>query len=1129
MEIHQFHASVAPGDAITNGMFLIKEILTKLGFNSEIFAQHIPRELSGKVKHFSKYISKPENILLIHHSMGHDLDNWLKRLKEKTKILVFHNITPPHYFKDEFLRKYAEKGFEQLSLLSKLCSHCICDSEINKELLIRKYNWKEKQIQVIPLIFDFAKFCKLKVDKQIIEKFKNSLNILFVGRIARNKNQHKLIEVFSYFNKVHTNANLILVGSITDNFYFHELQKQIKELQLSNKVHFLGKVNDNTLLSTYKIADIFLCLSEHEGFGVPILEAFYHYIPTVALNYPGSNIKYTMAGGGVLLEKYEPKRIAALLSVIIKNRDLRREIITTQENALKKFEKQTIVKKFINFLQNISIDIDSDKASQLLNDISNEEKNCTRKLFQVEGPFDSSYSLALVNRETALALEKKQEGIVSLYSTEGPGDYEPNLNFLDEEIKKIWQRSEPMFRKVVLRNMYPPRLRDSKGFLNLMNSYGWEESLFPKEFMKVFNEKLDVLPVMSSFVKKILIDSGVKVPITITPLGVDHLDKVKEEPYPLNTENKFVFLHISSAFPRKGIDILLDAYFRAFNKDDKVLLIIKTFPNPHNKIDKLLKEKKTASAPEVKVINQDLSSGQILSLYKQAHCLVQPTRGEGFGLPMAEAMKLGIPVITTAYGGQSEFCNQDNAYLIDFEFKYAKTHMNIPTSVWIEPKKEHLAELMKQVYENYKYEPRRTIIKDKTEKARKHISAYTWEKVANKYLRIWNKRKEFPVILTKPKVVWVTTWNCKCGIATYSSYLLGEKKKDITIIANKLEKNLMISEDLERNTLRSWYSEPEKNPSRIIEPLLSTHPDIVHIQYNFGFFTPEVLGQVIDKLTENNIKVFLTLHSTKPVNKVLYKASLEEIKDSLLKAYRILVHSINDMNRLKEYGVYENVTLFPHGVFNVKELEVKKWNNQTRDKLKLNSKTPIIASFGFLLPNKGIKELIEAFSILKRDQLRHAKLMLLTALYPIKISEEYYKTCIKTIEKLKIPKQDIIWNTDFLEDREVLEKLSAADIVVFPYTKSSESASGAIRYPLSLKKKIICSDLEIFNDVREYVQVIPNANPNIIANAIIDTLNKEPNPRINRFLEYTNWDYLHERLFNMYEAAYKESIWKDML
>ena len=122
----------------------------------------------------------------------------------------------------------------------------------------------------------------------------------------------------------------------------------------------------------------------------------------------------------------------------------------------------------------------------------------------------------------------------------------------------------------------------------MLHAYGWEESEFPQRWVDEFNAHLQGITVMSKFVKKILIDNGVKIPIAVSGLGLDHVDNIVAD-YQINKElKKYKILHVSSCFERKGIDILLKAYGKAFNINDEVTLIIKTFVNPHNKIEQIL-------------------------------------------------------------------------------------------------------------------------------------------------------------------------------------------------------------------------------------------------------------------------------------------------------------------------------------------------------------------------------------------------------------------------------------------------------------------------------------------------------------------------------------------------------------
>uniref|UniRef100_UPI0026273BBC glycosyltransferase family 4 protein n=1 Tax=Desulfurobacterium sp. TaxID=2004706 RepID=UPI0026273BBC len=835
--IHQFHSGSAYGDAVTNGMLLIRDILRKLGFKSEIYVEHVDRKLKKELKHYSQYKTDPENVLLVHHSLGHDLDSWLKSLKDKI-VLVYHNITPERFFpEDSLLRKYARKGREQLKLLKEISVAAIADSKVNKQELI-SLGFLPEKVWVIPLLFDLEKIRNHPYNPRIIDKYGTSFNVLFVGRVVGNKKQDELVDIFSYFKKLSDKpSRLILVGGTTDLSYERLVKDKVKKygLKLGEDVLLTGRIPYKDLYAYYRCADVFVCMSEHEGFGVPLVEAFALNVPVVAYDAPDSNVRYTLNGGGVLVKEKDFKKIAALLSVLSKNRRLLREILKTQEEAISVYEKDNIIEKFVNFLEKIvGVEIPKDYETVFSKEFKRKDVD-----FQIEGPFDSSYSLAIVNREMARALNSLFPEKVALYSTEGPGDFEPNKEFLinNPDVEIMWKKGEKGYRKgTLLRNLYPPRVSDMKSYINLMNSYGWEESEFPKEYLKNFNRYLDALPVMSPYVKKIMIDNGITIPVFSIGLGVDHVLKVKPKYYSLKTKKNFKFLHISSCFPRKGIDVLLDAYTSAFTAEDDVVLIIKTFPNPHNNVEELVEKfKEKGNAPEIEVINKDLPDNYIVGLYKQCDCLVQPTRGEGFGLPMAEAMLFELPVITTAFGGQTFFCREDNSWLVDFRFSKARTHMKQFNSYWVEPEKESLIKAMREVYTLSEEKKR-----EKTQKAKQFVlENFTWEKSAKKLLKVRDYVEKLPIFPDrKLRVGWVSTWNTRCGIATYSQFLTENFSEDVDlfIIADKVSSKEILKPELEKNVYRIWsMGGKSADIDKILNFVIGNSLDSVVFQYNFGF------------------------------------------------------------------------------------------------------------------------------------------------------------------------------------------------------------------------------------------------------------------------------------------------------
>mgnify|MGYP002757982962 CR=1 FL=1 len=151
---------------------------------------------------------------------------------------------------------------------------------------------------------------------------------------------------------------------------------------------------------------------------------------------------------------------------------------------------------------------------------------------------------------------------------------------------------------------------------------------------------------------------------------------------------------------------------------------------------------------------------------------------------------------------------------------------------------------------------------------------------------------------------------------------------------------------------------------------------------------------------------------------------------------RVLVHSVGDLNRLKGYGLLENVTLFPHGVLDWPEPAERAASRSFR-----------VASYGFFLPHKGLPELVTAISLLRQDG-RDVRLNMVNAEYPIGESAALVAQVKDLVRQLGVGDR-VDMCTDFLDDHDSLAKLDAADLIVFPYQNTGESASGAVRQSLS--------------------------------------------------------------------------------
>ncbi len=1105
--IHQFSFACSAGDGVTNGMLFTRKLLRQLGFASEIYSDTIPEEMSAEVHPLARLNLRDDEVLITHHCMGYDNWEWLTKLAVP-KIMIYHNITPVHLLPaDGDIRRWAALGREQLRDWAPGYLGAIGVSELNsRELRENHY----QNVATIPLLVDVEQVRDAAYEEELLPKLRNAYNILFVGRISENKRQLELVEMLNHLRyRCNQPVRLILAGSTSSWQYLQQIKRRIQELGLEQHVLVAGKVSEARLAALYRSADAFVCLSEHEGFGMPLIEAMLHDVPVLARD--SSNIASTLGEGGMLLAASDgPYECAVTLSTLLAERGLRRRVIAGQRRNLRRFSSRQLARQLAEYLQQLGIDVPHMPAR--------EDADAARPSWQIQGPFDSSYSLAIVNRELARALAKRGAD-VSLRSREGGGEFPPAADFLqaNPDCAALFARAATLQEppQVALRFCYPPYLDDMPAAIRAVHSYGWEETGFPQEYVNHFNRKLDLVTVLSRNVAKTLRDSGVRVPIAVTGGGVDQLLELTAEAPPdgLMTGCKaFRFLHVSSCFPRKGVDVLLRAYGAAFRSDDEVSLLIKTFPNPHNDVAQQLERLRTQDPgyPHVVLIEEEFTPQQLAGLYQASHAFVAPSRGEGLGLPMAEAMLFDLPVITTAWGGQTEFCDASTAWLCDYQFAKADTHFGMTHSLWAEPDAGHLTDLLKEVFSASEEQKKPRI----TAARARILRDFNWEQVAARTQQAVQTLSGQPLLSKEARIGWLSTWNARCGIATYSNFLTRMMPQHrLTVLANHIPERMAVDEP---NIVRCWNTSDEESLDYVLEIVEEQGITAVVVQYNFSFFTLATLAQFIRSLSQRGVGAHIFFHSTADVVLPEQTKTLRSIADELALAERIYVHGVEDVNRLKGLGLVDNVSFFPHGVAPTLRVPAK----AASDPETLAGKT-VIASYGFLLPHKGIQQLIEAFAILAAaDDSLH--LLLLNALYPVSVSDEVEWICRDTIHRLNLADR-VSFITEFLPEQETQTRLSRADLIVFPYQHTQESSSAAVRTGLATGKPVAVTPLHIFDDVLEAVHTLPGTEPDALARGIAALLAKpeiiiDKQAHAARWAAERQWPALSLRLLNLIDG-----------
>ncbi len=352
MAIHQFLTSYSYGDAIGNEALEIRNYLRAKGYESEIFVLFYHPKYSDQVINYLEYdkYSSEDNIVIYHFSIGSKITKKFLRIPDK-KTIIYHNITPHHFFLDyhRILAKDCYKGRIELQSLSDKVDLALGDSEYNESEL------KEagfKKTGVLPLVMNFEKFNSppVPVFNEIFHDGKT--NILYVGRIIPNKKVEDVIRTFHLYNKFfNKNSRLFIVGENRGfERYYSALLNLTDKLNVKN-VHFTGHIPEDELISYFKLADIYLHMSEHEGFCAPVPEGFFLNIPVIAYNEGA--VKETMNNGGVLLNRKEFLKTAALIDKIVNDEELRRDILESQREALKKYFRNRTGKILLDHISQI--------------------------------------------------------------------------------------------------------------------------------------------------------------------------------------------------------------------------------------------------------------------------------------------------------------------------------------------------------------------------------------------------------------------------------------------------------------------------------------------------------------------------------------------------------------------------------------------------------------------------------------------------------------------------------------------------------------------------------------------------------------------------------------------------------
>ncbi|GHV44103.1 hypothetical protein FACS1894204_00660 [Synergistales bacterium] len=651
-------------DAIGNNARIIDAMLRKEGYISYISSVG-GNACDGntlRLLSLDKFIDPARDILIYHMSIGSNVNDKIAELKALRKIMIFHNITPPEFFclYDDNIAELCRMGKKQLRNMSEDFDLAIADSEFNASAL-RDYGYKN--VIVVPLLVDLSFYENIQPDKVTFNCYNDGKkNIIFVGRGVPNKCQHDIVSTYAAFSKRYPDSRLLLVGGWLEGYRVF-VEQIIQDMGLQEHVKILGGVSDAELKAIYASAHMFLCMSEHEGFCVPLLESMYFGVPIVA--FAASAVPETLGDSGLLFYEKNFDAVAEMMSSVIEDEKLRETIIASQTERLKDFDIEKLKKTLFRLLSSLTersiamIYLDCSWIYKVPSDHAGMQR-VTRSLVR-----------ELMNlRDDVCPAVLDQDGFFyKLTNIPMPSD------------APFSHRSEPIFFMpgdiyIVLDTAWEDRILER---LSPFKKYGITTGVF-------FH---DVIPLTNSEVCGV--DKGVFTAWVVETAKYADFFVCNSEA----TRNSLI-REISELYPSRNIDDEIAFSFRlganistidqayrpnrgdllnAFNSGDTYLIVSTVEPRknhallidafdilwkkfPHIKLCFIGKEgwmvenvvRRIRSHPKLNknfFWFEGLTDDDVQWAYRKAKCVLYPSFEEGFGLPIVEALYSGTPVLAS--------------------------------------------------------------------------------------------------------------------------------------------------------------------------------------------------------------------------------------------------------------------------------------------------------------------------------------------------------------------------------------------------------------------------------------------------------------------------------------------------
>lgn len=339
--IYQLMNSFTLGDGVSNFTRDYDFLLKQQGRVSQIMGNYA----SDALKHLSKQVHEcdyKEDDIILYHYCGHcEWAEYLNNTNIPGKVLFFHNITPPHFFElNDPEHKSVITGIRQVPVLDNFDLYVALSQyslNVLQQLIPKKLN-----TFIMPQLIDKQLILSKPYNATLATTLRkqHTFHIIFVGRVVPHKKQTDILRFFHYYKNHYKHPfHVSIIGGGKENS-FTELHALVKKFQLQNEVTITRKISDDDLYAFYRAADVYLSMSEHEGFGTPLAEAMVFEVPVVA--YGVTAIPETVGDNDCIFYEKDWESLSIIMHKLYSNKDFKANAIAKQNNQLKKYSKESV-------------------------------------------------------------------------------------------------------------------------------------------------------------------------------------------------------------------------------------------------------------------------------------------------------------------------------------------------------------------------------------------------------------------------------------------------------------------------------------------------------------------------------------------------------------------------------------------------------------------------------------------------------------------------------------------------------------------------------------------------------------------------------------------------------------------